>query len=74
MFANMDYTDHNGHCSKKLIFCLPGNPVSSIVTFYLFVLPALKKMKGESSHPAFIKVKVCLSYSMLPVIDLSWLE
>jgi gephyrin len=33
---------------KKLIFSLPGNPVSSVVCFYLFVLPALRKMGG---HP-----------------------
>ena len=34
--------------TKKLIFSLPGNPVSSVVCFYLFVLPALRKMAG---HP-----------------------
>jgi gephyrin len=38
---------------RKLIFCLPGNPASALVTFYLFVLPALKKLanrsKGESN-------------------------
>ena len=32
--------------SKKLIFSLPGNPVSATVTFYLFVLPALRKIAG----------------------------
>jgi len=32
---------------EKLIFSLPGNPVSSIVTFYLFVLPSLRKMSGQ---------------------------
>ncbi|MEM7131161.1 MAG: gephyrin-like molybdotransferase Glp [Chloroflexota bacterium] len=31
---------------KRLIFGLPGNPVSSLVTFYLFVVPALRKMAG----------------------------
>jgi molybdopterin biosynthesis enzyme len=31
---------------KKLIFALPGNPVSATVTFYLFVLPALRKLSG----------------------------
>ncbi|CAI8319428.1 MAG: Molybdopterin molybdenumtransferase [Acidimicrobiales bacterium AG-410-I20] len=30
------------------VFGLPGNPVSSMVSFELFVLPALKKMMGES--------------------------
>ncbi|KAJ3057715.1 hypothetical protein HK102_010916, partial [Quaeritorhiza haematococci] len=30
----------------KLIFSLPGNPVSAVVTFYLFVIPALKRLAG----------------------------
>lgn len=30
-----------------LIFALPGNPASALVTFYLFVLPALRKMEGR---------------------------
>lgn len=32
--------------AEKLFFALPGNPVSATVTFYLFVLPALRKMAG----------------------------
>ncbi|KAL5463262.1 hypothetical protein EMCRGX_G032145 [Ephydatia muelleri] len=35
---------------RKLVFALPGNPVSAIVTLYLFVLPALRKMAGWP-HP-----------------------
>ena len=31
---------------RRLVFGLPGNPVSSMVTFYLFVVPALRKMAG----------------------------
>lgn len=31
---------------NKMIFALPGNPVSCVVTFYLLVLPALRKMAG----------------------------
>ncbi|GAA6032133.1 hypothetical protein JCM8097_007089 [Rhodosporidiobolus ruineniae] len=30
-----------------LVFALPGNPASALVTFYLFVLPALRKMEGR---------------------------
>ncbi|MBS1995713.1 MAG: molybdopterin molybdotransferase MoeA [Cyanobacteria bacterium SZAS LIN-2] len=33
---------------SKLIFGLPGNPVSALVTFNLFVKPALKIMQGLS--------------------------
>jgi molybdopterin molybdotransferase len=38
-----------GTSGKRLVFGLPGNPVSSIVTFELFVRPALRKMAGASS-------------------------
>jgi len=44
---------------KKLIFALPGNPVSAMVTFNLFVLPALCKMAG-SQCPKLTKVKAKL--------------
>jgi len=33
------------------IFCLPGNPVSSFVSFVLFVRPALRKMRGLPAGP-----------------------
>jgi len=29
-----------------LVFSLPGNPVSTLVTFEIFVRPALRKMQG----------------------------
>ena len=35
-----------GGLRRVLIFGLPGNPVSSIVTFNLVVLPALRKLAG----------------------------
>lgn len=35
-------------------FGLPGNPVSVMVTFYQFVLPALQKMAGESATSPLI--------------------
>ncbi|KAI9033258.1 hypothetical protein DFJ74DRAFT_168536 [Hyaloraphidium curvatum] len=34
----------------KLVFALPGNPVSALVTFYVFVLPGLRKMAGHARH------------------------
>ncbi|MGV9770783.1 molybdotransferase-like divisome protein Glp [Streptosporangium sp. NPDC003464] len=34
------------------IFALPGNPVSSFVSFMLFVRPALRKMRGLPAGPA----------------------
>ena len=44
-----------GIADGKPIFGLPGNPVSSLVVFELFVRPALLKMAGHSNpfRPAF---------------------
>ncbi|CAF0821420.1 unnamed protein product [Brachionus calyciflorus] len=42
---------------KKLIFALPGNPVSAIVTFNLVVVPCLKKLMGYT-NPFFTEIKV----------------
>ena len=39
-----------GQWGKTLFFGLPGNPVSSMVTFELFVRPALRQMAGHT-HP-----------------------
>ena len=33
------------------IFCLPGNPVSSYVSFEVFVRPALRKLMGRTPYP-----------------------
>lgn len=33
--------------NPKLVFALPGNPASALCTFFLFVLPALRKMEGR---------------------------
>jgi molybdopterin molybdotransferase len=33
-------------CREKLVFGLPGNPVSTMVTFELFVLPAIDRFSG----------------------------
>ncbi len=35
-----------GKIGEKVIFALPGNPVSTMVTFELFVRPCIKKMMG----------------------------
>ncbi|KAF9933140.1 hypothetical protein FBU30_006464 [Linnemannia zychae] len=34
----------------RMVFGLPGNPVSATVTFYLFVLPALRKLAGYEKY------------------------
>jgi len=38
-----------GKIGDSLFFGLPGNPVSVMVTFYQFVLPALRRLAGEAS-------------------------
>ena len=38
------------HCRGKLVFGLPGNPVSTMVTFELFVLPAIDILERRGSR------------------------
>ena len=45
---------------RRLVFGLPGNPVSSLVTFYLFVVPALRKMAGWR-EPQLLQVQARLA-------------
>jgi molybdopterin molybdotransferase len=46
-----------GHLGNKVpIFCLPGNPVSSMVSFEAFVRPAIRKLLGKRSlHRATVR-------------------
>jgi molybdopterin molybdotransferase len=39
-----------GERDGKLVFGLPGNPVSCVVTFTLFVAPALAALQGEATQ------------------------
>ena len=41
-----------GNGRKKVVFALPGNPASALVTFHLFVLPALHLMAGYPADRA----------------------
>lgn len=41
-----------GERAGRLVFGLPGNPVSSVVTFTLFVTPALAALQGASAPQA----------------------
>ncbi|BBD66252.1 molybdenum cofactor synthesis domain-containing protein [Nostoc commune NIES-4072] len=44
---------------SPLYFGLPGNPAAALVTFWRFVLPAIKKLSGitEGWEPVFLKVR-----------------
>ncbi|MGB1260726.1 MAG: molybdopterin molybdotransferase MoeA [Akkermansiaceae bacterium] len=46
-----DGSDAGGEECKRAIFCLPGNPVSVMACLARYVLPALKKMRGEPWQP-----------------------
>nr|OQO17941.1 hypothetical protein B0A51_15578 [Rachicladosporium sp. CCFEE 5018] len=45
-FATVPFKTNDGERVSKVIFSLPGNPASAVVTYHLFVLPALHKMSG----------------------------
>ncbi|KAK6000914.1 hypothetical protein QM012_002997 [Aureobasidium pullulans] len=52
-------SNDDGSRIDKVVFSLPGNPASCIVTYHLFVLPALHKLSGI--HPqGCARVKVVL--------------
>jgi gephyrin len=48
-FASIPGGGAGGNSKATLIFALPGNPASALVTFHLFVLPCLRKMSGFAS-------------------------
>jgi molybdopterin molybdotransferase len=49
-----------------LIFGLPGNPVSAVVTFLLFVRPALRALTGLDPYPARTTAILDESYEKRP--------
>ncbi|MBV7328982.1 molybdopterin molybdenumtransferase MoeA [Chloroflexi bacterium TSY] len=48
---------------RRLVFALPGNPVSSLVTFYLFTVPAMRKMAGWP-NPHLPRIQAQLTHSL----------
>ncbi|KAF8958523.1 molybdenum cofactor biosynthesis protein [Flammula alnicola] len=44
-FASVPFVEGD-QTTWKPIFALPGNPASALVTFYIFVIPALRRMGG----------------------------
>lgn len=44
--------------TNQLVFGLPGNPVSALVTFNLFVRPALAKVQGVTSDTHKLRARV----------------
>ncbi len=67
-----------GKCRDKFVFGLPGNPVSTMVTFELFVVPAMDILSGAAPRPlaffkaklgAAVKQKAALTHFMTAVVD-----
>lgn len=60
-FATVPVKNNAGERISKVIFSLPGNPVSAVVTLHLFVLPSLHYASGIS--PAGLpKIEVTLAH------------
>lgn len=67
-FATVPAKKNDGERVSKVIFSLPGNPASALVTFHLFVLPSLQAMSGISPL-GLTKIPVALAhdYTLDPV-------
>ncbi len=56
-----------GQLDSAAFFGLPGNPVSAMVTFYQFVLPAIRKMTGETLHnPLLVQARCAVELKKAP--------
>ncbi|KAI2621262.1 hypothetical protein GGR54DRAFT_94486 [Hypoxylon sp. NC1633] len=62
-FATVPVKNNAGERVTKVIFSLPGNPASAIVTFHLFALPSLHQMSGISPV-GLTKVPVTLDHDV----------
>ncbi|MCJ1245404.1 hypothetical protein MMC30_002608 [Trapelia coarctata] len=49
-FATIPFKSNEGNDEYRLIFSLPGNPASAIVTLHLFVLPSLNYTSGRGNR------------------------
>ncbi len=53
--------------NKKLVFGLPGNPVSAMVSFYVLIRPALFKLMGAAEYSSFfVKARLTKSITKKP--------
>ena len=60
--------DRPGRASPLLVFGLPGFPVSSLVSFEVFVRPALRRLQGDA-RPERPRVRVTLRDPIYPSAD-----
>lgn len=59
-FATVPLKSTEGDPVTKLVFSLPGNPASALVTSHLFVLPSLQHSSGKEEPHGLPKAKVLL--------------
>ncbi len=57
-----------------LIFGLPGNPVSGLVGFELFVRPSLLRMMGHTATAERPRVRVRLAHDVMPIDRIDYLR
>jgi molybdopterin molybdotransferase len=55
-----------GDREQTLVFGLPGNPVSAMVTFHLFVRPALAALAGAEPRPRLAPATIDSDYAKQP--------
>lgn len=69
-----------GVCRDKFVFGLPGNPVSTMVTFELFVVPAIDMLSGSEPRPlalfkarlaSAVRQKAALTHFLPAVVEWS---
>jgi len=67
-----------GTCNGRFFFGLPGNPVSTMVTFELFVVPAIDMLSGAPPRPlptfkaklaAAVKQKAALTHFLPAMVE-----
>jgi len=67
-----------GTCDQTLVFGLPGNPVSALVCFELFVRPALRRLLGHAdAGPRLVQATLTEDFAYKtdrPTYHPAWLE
>ena len=58
-----------GTRGARLVFGLPGNPVSSMVTFLLFARPALARLQGAAAPPPRLRARLAVALPRHPERD-----
>ena len=59
-----------GQRGQTLVFGLPGNPLSAMVTFEVFLRPALRAMQGLSPLPTRLPARAAVAIPKLPGLRL----